>query len=74
VVVVVGVVVVLTYDTTLQVISRSSQRDFLGSLIFLGSHFFALLFCSVSATEKSRDSSLSCEEVGGGKGRTSCEW
>jgi hypothetical protein len=51
--------VVLTYDTTLQVVSRSSQRDFLGRLFLLGSHFFALLFCSVGATEKSRDSDLS---------------
>lgn len=49
--------VVLTYDTTLQVISRSSQRDLLGRLFLLGSHFFALLFSSVSATEKSRDGS-----------------
>lgn len=69
----------LTYDTTLQVVSRTPQRDFLNGLFLFGGHFL-LLFSSVCATAKGIEdrklsSTVKPEEVGSGrKGRTSCWW
>lgn len=67
----------LTYDTALQVVSRTAQKDLFLDLRLLGSHFIGLfLLAGVEATGKRWEVGGAKAEAGArmahGKSRTSC--